>query len=148
MKIRKTDIPECDTRKKIEEALEIYKKDEEYRNNIGNRAHTEHPKIRELYLSGGEFEFIDKTLEEEEVDAIKEAEEKSEKSKKDRIILAKTDPVARDSLITELMTESGFSETKTTLAYVQKMEDKKDMSQYFTDRASKLSEIQTMISDA
>jgi hypothetical protein len=46
------------------------------------------------------------------------------------------------------MTESGFSETKTTLAYVQKMEDKKDMSQYFTDRASKLSEIQTMISDA
>jgi hypothetical protein len=148
MKIRKTDIPECETIEKIESALEEYKKDEEYRNNVGNRHHTEHPKIRELHLNGGVFEFIDKTLEEEKAADKLEAEKKVEQDKKDRIILAKTDPIVRDSLITELMTSAGFSETKTALAYVQKMEDGKDMSQYFSDRALKLSEIKTMIAEA
>ena len=50
MKIRKTDIANLDTKSKIESALKQYREDEHYRANVGNKPHTEHPKIRELYL--------------------------------------------------------------------------------------------------
>lgn len=148
MKIRKTDIPDLDTRAKIEAALNEYKEDEFHRANIGNRPRTEHIKIRELYLSGGEFEFIDKTIDEEKAADKLEAEEKAEKEKQDSIILAKTDGGVRDLLITELMNNAGFTPDKITLAQVQESKDGKNMGQFWTDRLSKLAEIKTMITDA
>ena len=151
MKIRKTDIQDLDTKEKIETALSIYGKDEHHRANVGNRPRTEHVKIRKLYMhlqTGGTWEFIDKTLaEEQEQDKI-EAGEKVEKEKQDRIILAKTNPDVRDLLITELMNKAGFTADKITLAQVQESKDSKDMSQFWGDRSAKLAEIQQMIDNA
>ena len=151
MKIRKTDIPNLDTRSKIEDALNIHASELEYRANIGNKAFTQHVKIRELYLhiqNGGEWEFIDKTLEEERDQEKLDAEEKAEQQKQDRIILAKTDGDVRDLLITELMNEAGFTPEKGSLALIQEKRDGKDFSQYWEDSASKLTEIKTMIAES
>ena len=141
MKIRKTDIPNLDTKAKIEAALDEYKADEHYRANVGNKIHTEHPKIRDLYLhieNGGSWEYTAKTLEEEQSKEKIDAEKEAEKKNQDRIILAKTDGAVRDILITELMNEAGFTPDKITLAQVQESNDSKDMSQFWSDRSSKL----------
>lgn len=151
MKIRKTDIPNLDTKSKIDAAIEQYRQDEDYRANVGNKVHSEHPKIRELYLieeSKGTWEFIDKTIEAENEEKRIEAEEKTEQEKQDRIVLAKTDGVVRDKLITELMNDAGFAPDKITLAQVQESKDSKDMSQFWTGRSSKLAEIKAMINNA
>jgi hypothetical protein len=151
MKIRKTDIPGLDTKAKIEAALEQYREDEDYRANVGNKEHAEHPKIRELYLhiqNGGSWTYTAKTLEQEQETERIEAEKEAEQKKQDRILLAKTDGTVRDLLITELMNESGFTPDKITLAQTQESKDGKDMSQFWSDRSSKLTEIKTMIADA
>ena len=148
MRIRKTDIPGLDTEQKIEDALNSLKEDEHYRANVGNKPHTEHFKIRELYIhieNGGSWEFIDETLEEEEERLRIETEEKIEQEKQERITLAQTDGNVRDELITQLMNEAGFTPDKVSLAQIQETKDGKDMSQFWTDRQSKLDEIKTMI---
>lgn len=152
MKIRKTDIPGLDTKAKIDIAKNIHESEYKDRTEKGiNKQYTQHIKIRDLYLhiqNGGEWEFIDKTIEEEDKDKQIEAEKKAEQEKKDRILLAKDDGVIRDQLITQLMNEAGFTPDKIILAQVQESKDSKDMSQFWSDRASKLTEIKAMIDNA
>ena len=148
MKIRIDEIPNLDTKSKIEAAVQIHDDELERRNNGENKQFTQHIKIRELHnhISNNlSWEFIDKTLEEEKEADKLEAEEKAEQEKQDRIILAKTDPVVRDSLITELMNTGGFTSEKIALAQVQELKDGKDLSQFWLDRESKLAEIKAMI---
>ena len=150
MKIRKTDIPNLDTKTKIESAIEKYRQDEHYRANVGNKPHSEHPKIRELFLhieSGGSWEYTAKTIEQENEAERTEAKSKAEQAKQNRIVLAKTDGAVRDQLITELMNESGFTPEKGSLALIQEKRDGKDFSQYWEDSASKLTEIKALIFD-
>ena len=150
MKIRKTEIPGLDTKTKIEKALGIHADELHYRANVGNKSFSQHRKIRELYLhiqNGGSWEYTAKTIEEDLEKAKIDAEEKTEQVKQDRIISAKTDGIVRDLLITELMSEAGFTPDKITLAQVQELKDSKDMSQFWSDREVKLAEFKAMITD-
>lgn len=152
MKIRKTDIPNLDTESEILAAVQIHRSEEKARfEDSVNEAYTQHIKIRDLSVhlqNGGEWKFIDKTLEEEKEDDKLEAEKLTEQEKKDRIILSKTDGNVRDILITELMNDAGFTPDKGALALIQEKRESKDMSQYWSDSSEKLLEIQTMILEA
>lgn len=140
MKTYKDTYPGFDSQSAIESEIQKAETEISSRNKGKNFPFKSKTWALEMVRLGTEWEFIDKTIEEDKQDEADEAkldaEIKEENDRADLLIQASSDPVIRDQLIFSEMNKAGFTLEKVSFAHVALVQDGKLKPEFWEARAA------------